>query len=70
MPISLYKKGEPGRITEIVGKDDVGRYLKTLGFMEGEPIRVVSRLFGSVIVDVRGSRIALDESMASRIIVG
>lgn len=70
MPIALCKKGDSGSIRKIVGKDDACRYLEGLGFVEGTTVTVVSRLFGSVIVDIRGSRIALDESMANRIIVG
>lgn len=70
MPIALCSKGDSGRIRKIQGEDGVQRHLRSLGFAEGVPITVVSRLFGSVIVDVRGSRIALDESMARSIIIG
>jgi len=69
MPISMYKKGETASIDEILGTDEVALYLKRIGFVEGERVRVVSKLFGSVIIDVKGSRIALDESMAKRIVV-
>lgn len=70
MPVALCKRGDSGCIRQILGEDDAGRHLKSLGFVEGANIRVVSKLFGSIIVDVRGSRIALDESMANRIIIG
>jgi len=69
MPISMYKKGESASIDEVLGADEVTLYLKRMGFVKGERVRVVSRLFGSVIIDVKGSRIALDESMAKRILV-
>ena len=69
MPISMYKKGETASVREVLGTDEVARYLNRMGFVKGERVRVVSRLFGSVIIDVKGSRIALDESMAKRIVV-
>ena len=69
MPISMYEKGKAGSIEEVLGRDEVSSYLNRMGFVKGEEVRVVSRLFGSVIVDIRGSRIALDEAMAKRIVV-
>lgn len=70
MPVALCKKGDTGHIRNILGEDEACKHLKGLGFVEGATVTVVSKLFGSIIVDVRGSRIALDESMAKRIIIG
>ena len=40
-----------------------------LGFVIGEGITIVSDLGGNLIVNIKGARIALDKSMASRIMV-
>ena len=44
-------------------------HLKGLGFVEGSEIVIINKVNNSVIVSVKASRIALDQSMASRILV-
>ena len=51
----------------ITGKDEVRQHLAELGFVLDTEVTVVSGIAGSLIVQVKDSRIALDESMASRI---
>ena len=40
-----------------------------LGFVEGEQISIVSRISGNLIVNVKDTRVALDRSLANRIVV-
>ena len=40
-----------------------------LGFVEGSEVKVISRAAGDVIVSVKGARLALNRSMASRVTV-
>ncbi len=69
MPLTMVKIGEAARIREIAGKDEVRKHLEDLGFLAGETVTVVSELAGNMILQIRESRIALDKSMASRIMV-
>ncbi len=69
MPLSLLKTGQVGKIARITGKDEVQKHLGNLGFVVGEEVAVVSEMAGNVIVEVKGCRIALDKSMANRIMV-
>lgn len=69
MPLSFLKSGESGTITKITGKDEVQKHIGNLGFVVGEDVTVVSEMAGNVIVEVKGCRVALDKSMASRIMV-
>lgn len=69
MPLTLAKIGETSKIRKIVGKDDSKRFLNNLGFVEGEPITVVSFLGGNMILNVKDTRIALDKAMAKRIMI-
>ena len=69
MPVCLLKNGESGIIKKISGKDETRRHLAELGFVVDEKITVIASMGGNVILDVKGSRIALDRSMASRIMV-
>ena len=69
MPLTMMKIGETNSIKRISGKDEVRRHLENLGFVAGEPVTVISELSGNVILQIKDSRIALDRSMANRIMV-
>ena len=69
MPLTMAKAGETGSILKITGKDEVRQHLAELGFVVGAAVTVVSEAAGSLIVQVRDSRVALDRSMANRIIL-
>ena len=51
------------------GAGDVHRHLENLGFVPGEEISVVSRIGGNLIVNVKGSRVALSSELAKHITV-
>ena len=69
MPLSLLDAGETRTIIRIKGKDEQRRYIESLGFVEGTEVTVISELGGNLIVSVKESRIALDRTLANRIIV-
>lgn len=69
MPLSMFSSGETGVINRISGKDDTKRFLNNLGFVEGSPVTVISRVEGNIIVNVMDSRIAIGKSMANKIMV-
>lgn len=67
MPLNLAQVGEKNRIVRISGRDQTRRHLAILGLVEGQAVTVVSKLSGSMIVSVKGSRLALDKAMTGRI---
>ena len=67
MPLTMAKQGETVTIRKITGKDEVRQHLAELGFVVDGEGTVVSELGGSLILQVKDSRIALDRSMANRI---
>ena len=69
MPLAMAEVGETNIIRKISGRDDVRRHLAELGFVVGEEVRLVSRLGGNLILSVKDSRVALDASMALRIMI-
>lgn len=69
MPLTFAKTGEENLIRKITGKDETRRFLSTLGFVEGAPVTVVSELAGNMILNVKGSRVALDRQIAKRIMI-
>lgn len=69
MPLIMAKSGETFTIRRISGKDEMRRHLAGLGFVVDSDVTVVSSIAGNLIVQIKDSRIALDQSMASRIMV-
>ena len=69
MPLILTNDGEEAIIRHIGGSPDVKRHLEDLGFVPGENVRVISRIGGNVIVVVKETRLAIDQAMASKIMV-
>lgn len=69
MPITLLKKGEKGRVSAIHGNDDVRHRLQELGLVEGVEVEVILSQGGKMILGFYGTRLAIDDKVASRIIV-
>ena len=65
MPLTMTKAGDTVTIRKITGKDEV----RQLGFVVGETITVVNEISGNLIIQVKEARIALDKTLAMRIIV-
>ena len=69
MSLILSQVGEEVKIKKITGNTETKKFLNSLGFVIGEGMTIVSDLGGNLIVNIKGTRIALDKSMASRIMV-
>ncbi len=69
MPLTMAKPGETVTIRKITGKDEVRQHLAELGFVVDQVVTVISELGGNLILQVKGSRVALDRTMANRIMI-
>ena len=69
MPLTMAQPGETVVIRKITGKDEVRQHLAELGFVVDGMVTVVSELAGNLILQVKDSRIALDKTMANRIMI-
>lgn len=69
MPLTMARTGETVTIRKISGKDEVRQHLAELGFVVDEDITVVSEIAGNLILQVKDSRVALDKTMANRIMI-
>ena len=69
MPLTMMKSGETATVCRITGKDEVRRHLAELGFVVNSSVTVINEIGGNLIVQIRNSRVALDPSMANRIMV-
>ena len=68
MPLTMAKAGETVTIQKITGKDEIRLHLAELGF--DSEVTVVNEIAGNLIVQVKESRLALDRTMANRIMIG
>ena len=69
MPLTMAKTGELNSIKKIGGKEDIKRFLESLGFVSGGDVTVVAENSGNIIVKVKESRIALSREMANKIMI-
>ena len=69
IPLTMAAIGETVTIRKITGKDEARQHLGELGFVVDSTITVVSKMGGNLILQVKDSRIALDTSMATRIMI-
>lgn len=69
MPLTMARTGETVTIRKVTGKDEVRQHLAELGFVVDGMVTVVNEIAGNLIVQVKDSRIALDKTMAARILI-
>jgi ferrous iron transport protein A len=69
MPLSMAKAGEANVIRKVGGREETRRFLENLGFVTGGEVTVVSEIRGSLIVNVKDSRVAIGKDMANKILV-
>ena len=68
-PLTMAKRGETVTIRKITGRDEVRQHLAELGFVVDSDVTVVSEIAGNLILQVKDSRVALDSTMANRIMI-
>lgn len=69
MPLSMVEKGKVFRIQKVSGKEDVKRHLEELGFIPGTSVSIISEMGGNMIINVKGSRVAIGRDLALKICV-
>ena len=68
MPLTMASIGETNTIRKVGGNEETKRFLENLGFVAGAEITVVSAIGGNVIVNIKDSRVAINQDMARHII--
>ena len=69
MPLTMARLGETVVIRKITGRDEVRQHLAELGFVVDESVTVISEMAGNLILQVKDSRVAVDRTMANRIMI-
>ncbi len=69
MVLAEVKKNGLYHVKQLHGIGETHRHLEDLGFLPGETIRVISRIGGNLVVNVKGARVALSSELAKNIVI-
>ncbi|MBO6107972.1 MAG: ferrous iron transport protein A [Eubacterium sp.] len=69
MPLSIANEGTILKIVKVGGLEKTHRHLEELGLVPGTEVKIVNKIADNLILQVRDSRIGIDASLASKIIV-
>ena len=69
MPLTMAPVGQASKIQRVGGNDETKRFLANLGFVVGSEVTVISAIGGNLIVNIKDSRVAINQDMARHIMV-
>ena len=69
MPIALAPINQELKVVRVLADDKTKKHLESLGILVNSSLIVVSSANGGVVVAVKEGRLALDRSIASKILV-
>ncbi len=70
IPVTMAEPGKNVTVRKITGRDEQRQRLAELGIVMDSEVTVVAQIGGNLILQVKDSRIALDQTMANRILIG
>lgn len=70
MPLAFAGAGVEAAVLSVRGSKESCHHLENLGFVEGARVKVVCEAAGNLIVEVKGSQVALDRQAAMKVSVG
>ncbi|MBR3242038.1 MAG: ferrous iron transport protein A [Parasporobacterium sp.] len=69
MPLLLGNTDTEYTIRKIGGSAEVKKHLENLGFVVGGSISIINTINGNMIVNVKNTRVAINDEMARRIMI-
>ena len=69
MPIGLAPVNTEMKVVKVLADEKTKKHLESLGILVNSLITVISSVNGGVVVAVKDGRLALDRSIASKILV-
>lgn len=69
MPIALAPVNVDMRVVRVLLDEKTKKHLESLGILVNSSIKVISSVNGGVVIAVKEGRLALDRSIASKILV-
>ena len=69
MPIALAPINVDMKVVRVLLDDKTKKHLESLGILVNSSIKVISSVNGGVVIAIKEGRLALDKSIASKILV-
>ncbi len=69
MPLAFGDVGTSYTIQRVSGTPEVRKHLENLGFVQGAEVKIINTLNGNIIVNVKETRVAINEDMARKIMI-
>ncbi len=69
LPLTFAKEGEEIIVVKVGGNDAAKQHLADLGFVEGAVITVIASNNGNLIVNLKGTKLAITKEMAQKVMV-
>ncbi len=69
LPLIYAVPNEDNVIKKVGGKPEIKKHLEDMGFVTGAVINVVSTVNGSLIVNIKNTKVALDKELAEKIMI-
>ncbi len=69
MPIALAPINQELKVIRVLADDKTKKHLESLGILVNSSLTIISSVNGGVVVAVKEGRLALDRSIASKILV-
>ena len=69
MPIALAPINQELKVVRVLADDKTKKHLESLGILVNSSLTVISSVNGGIVVAVKEGRLALDRSIASKILV-
>lgn len=69
MPLAFASMGQAVKVLKVRGGAEMHHHLENLGFVEGACVKVVCANAGNLIVEIKGSQVALDRQVGMKVIV-
>ncbi len=68
LPLTFVSEGQSATIIKIRGNSEMRHHLESLGFVEGAHVAVVCENAGNLIVEIKGTQVALDRQVGMKVI--
>lgn len=69
IPLTVAPAGEKMTIMRLGGNHELQSHLEDMGFVAGGLVTVISAIEGNLILNVKGTRVAVGKELASHIMV-
>ncbi len=67
MPLAFTQEGEDVVVVSVGGNSAAKKHLADLGFVEGTQLNIVSSHNGDIILNIRGTKLAITRDLAQKI---